>query len=439
MGRLRASLLVVVAIGALDSACGDSSGKGAATPSSGGGEWTAAPKDLRKMTAVVRVMPPARLKQSFENIAARSSSPVVSQFLKGHAQGSFGSGFIMVHRNDKGTRAFVVTNRHVVDHAEDAEIGFGDGTTFKNCEIVYSSEKHDLAVVALPASATTLFKGGFVPTKADPVDRASVIASGYPALGNTPSYQVTDGKISNAKFTMPGDHASLLIQHTAAIDPGSSGGPLTNEAGDLVGVNVALATGRNSVFLAVPATAVQETVRFAHALVTKRRESSFMSKDLDETCRQFANEVASDDGRPSSYVSNQLVADRGIESYAVVANNPTVGPSVQKMFEDDPMAAIRASVVFRMVVEWKVAGFVPRTCTLLPVDSSRLTDGRPVRVSFKGNGGELELRWTFEQGRWRVEGGDVFSGAPSSPPVRQPAEDPPPRPTKPPPAGRRRG
>ncbi len=117
------------------------------------GEWISAPADLRKVTAVVRATPPPRLKATFEAAAARTDDADYAAFLRGQASGGFGSGFVMVHRNDAGPTAFIVTNRHVVAEAERVEVSFADGATYKDCEVVYVNPKADLAVVALPDSA----------------------------------------------------------------------------------------------------------------------------------------------------------------------------------------------------------------------------------------------------------------------------------------------
>ena len=271
-------LAAVLVLAGASAACQIAPPMEAQAPGTAAGEWVVGGRDLRKVTALVRVTPPERLKATMETVAARIDDPDVSEFLRAHASGGFGSGALMVHRDASGEAAFVVTNRHVIAGAEDAEITFADGTTYKDCEIVYASPRHDLAVVALPPAAARTLGGGLRPASAEPGERLPVVASGYPGVAGKPSYQVTDGKISNARFSMPEVGVrETVFQHTAAIDPGSSGGPLTSEAGELVGLNVSLIRGRNAMFFAVPAAAVADTVRHAHGLLTKRRSAAFMT------------------------------------------------------------------------------------------------------------------------------------------------------------------
>jgi serine protease Do len=376
------------------------------------GEWVSGPVDLRKLTAVVRVTPPARLKSTMEQMAARTDDEDFGDFLRAHASGGFGSGFVVVHRASGGTRAFVVTNRHVVSSATDAEVSFSDGTTYKACEIVFVSPKHDLAVLALPDSAVQTFGYGLRPRDAETAERLPVVATGYPGVGGAPSYQVTDGKVSNARFTMPElGFDDTLLQHTAPIDPGSSGGPLTDESGRLVGVTVMLMRKRSSMFFAVPAAAVTETVREAHALTQQRTQASWMKSELEKTCNTLSAELSSASAagpRLMPFVSNQLVADSGIESYAFMTRTKS-GPALRRIFFEEPMVALRASVMMRVAIRTELGGGAAGGCAQVhPGDEAALAEGKRVRLSVKTRKGDMELAWTFEQGAWRIAGGDLM-------------------------------
>jgi serine protease Do len=404
--------LLTVAAAAASTACAPPP-KAPSSASTADAEWVSGPTDLRKITAVVRVTPPARLKSQMERAAARSSDPDFSDFLRAHAAGGFGSGFLVVHRGASGARAFIVTNRHVVAGAEDAEVEFGDGTTYKGCEIVYVSPKADLAVVALPDSAIRTFDHGLRPAKGEIKERLTVIATGYPGVGGKPSFQMTDGKISNARFTQPElGVREVVYQHTAPIDPGSSGGPLTNEAGDLVGVNVALVRGRSSMFFAVPASDVVESVRHAHDLVTSRKSASWMTHELEAACSALGAELASSDvdaKRMDSFVSNTLVAEQGLESFAYASSREGIGASVRQQFYRDPVVAMRTSLLVRVLLRAKLGGGATGSCGAInPSDASTIIEGHAVRVALQTHAGEMELRWKFEQGAWRVAGGDLI-------------------------------
>lgn len=391
-------------------------------------EWVSGPVDLRKLTAIVRVTPPARLKATMEAMAARTDDADFGDFLRMHASGGFGSGFVVVHRGKSGARAFIVTNRHVVAGATEAEVSFADGTTYRACEIVFVSAKHDLAVVALPDSALQTFGYGLRPRDTDATDRLGIVASGYPGVGGAPSYQVTDGKVSNARFSMPDlGFDEPLVQHTAPIDPGSSGGPLTDESGRLVGVNVMLVRKRSSMFFAVPASAVTETVREAHDLTVQRKEAAWMKAELEKTCSTLSAELSSASAsgtRLMPFVSNQLVAEQGLESYLFLTRSRE-GAALRRVFFQEPVVALRASVMLRLAVRTQLGGGATGACAQVhPGDEGTIADGKRVRVAVKTQRGDMELAWTFEQGKWRVVGGDLMD-------VRAALEEP----ASPPPSG----
>ncbi len=147
-------------------------------------------------------------------------------------------------------RGIVVTNRHVVGANRTATVVLHDGTTLK-ADVMAGDAGCDLAVLRvqptkkLPALA-------LAPVN-DLMVGETVIAIGHP-YGYTNT--VSTGIISalNREITMPTqDVITGLIQITAAINPGNSGGPLLNVNGELIGINVALREGAQSIAFAINA------------------------------------------------------------------------------------------------------------------------------------------------------------------------------------------
>ena len=177
----------------------------------------------------------------------RQGKSVESRQTRGLVRGSFGSGVV--------TPTCVLTNRHVVRYARKAKLVFQlpDTTlTYEHCPVLSASEELDLAAIALPASAVNIVA---LPISTDPVkEDEDITAAGFPGLQNLPSWQLTRGTISNAYLTIP-DEKRHFIQHTAAIDPGSSGGPLLRKQDDqyhVLGLNTLKAFSRDQVGIAVP-------------------------------------------------------------------------------------------------------------------------------------------------------------------------------------------
>lgn len=164
----------------------------------------------------------------------------------------FGSG-VVVDRNGK---KYVMTNLHVVGYAQTATIIFQlheKTIQYLHCPVVKTSLSVDLAVIELPLGCEMIALPYY---QGELAEDLSVVAVGFPELSGQPSWQMTRGIISNARLrTIDRIRASHIIQHTASIDPGSSGGPLLYKGEDgkysIVGVNTWKAFYREGVGLAI--------------------------------------------------------------------------------------------------------------------------------------------------------------------------------------------
>jgi S1-C subfamily serine protease len=132
----------------------------------------------------------------------------------------------------------ILTAFHVVDGDGDIRVRFADGTP-SAARIVASDPTMDIAALA-PADLPVVV----VPAKLGNSGRLAVgddvVAIGNP-LGLTRS--TTTGVVSGLdRATRSNDGTSLsgLIQFDAAVNPGSSGGPLVNTRGETIGIVVAL-------------------------------------------------------------------------------------------------------------------------------------------------------------------------------------------------------
>jgi len=172
-------------------------------------------------------------------------------------EGTFGSGVVI----EQGGKKYVLTNLHVIGYAGKATLTFQlheKTLRYEHCEVTNIGEA-DLAAVALPAECEMIA----LPLYAGEIEEdLSIVAAGFPELANKPSWQLTRGSISNARVDVDShERASRIIQHTASIDPGSSGGPLLlkNAAGkyEILGINTWKAFYREGVGLAIGKEDVQ--------------------------------------------------------------------------------------------------------------------------------------------------------------------------------------
>ena len=141
---------------------------------------------------------------------------------------SLGSGFVI---DESG---FVVTNNHVIEGADEIEVGFADGRTYP-ADLVGRDPDTDIAVLKI-TSPTRFPAVGFADSDAAEVGDW-VIAIGNPfGLGGS----VSAGIISARSRDINAGAYDDFIQTDAAINRGNSGGPLFTLDGDVVGVNTAI-------------------------------------------------------------------------------------------------------------------------------------------------------------------------------------------------------
>jgi serine protease Do len=155
-----------------------------------------------------------------------------------------GSGFFI---NDQG---YIITNAHVVISAKTV---WGQvpslGKRIIDMDVIGMSPERDLALLRVTEEGREIITkelGGipYLPLGDSDLVRRSddVLALGYP-LGQQ-SFKSTNGIISG--------HEHHLIQMSAPINPGSSGGPLLNVKGEVIGVNSSGVTEAQNVGYAIP-------------------------------------------------------------------------------------------------------------------------------------------------------------------------------------------
>lgn len=157
----------------------------------------------------------------------------------------------------------IVTNNHVVADAKKIYVTLADGRKFTG-QIVGTDPKTDIAVIKINGERLK-------PAKLGDSDRLRpgqiVLAIGSPfRLGHSVSHGIISA-MGRSEDSIDVDIAyKNWIQTDAPINPGNSGGPLINTRGEVIGINVAIATesgGHQGVGFAIPANTI---ARIASAL-----------------------------------------------------------------------------------------------------------------------------------------------------------------------------
>ncbi len=143
---------------------------------------------------------------------------------------ALGSGFFVT------ADGFLVTNFHVIDGASSASVETADGDIYDAVFVADSDKRKDLVVLKIKALNLPISRLG----DSDNIAVGQhVIAIGNP-LGVLPG-SVSDGIVSAVRQL----EGYKVIQTTAPISPGSSGGPLLNDLGQVVGITEGGFKGQN--------------------------------------------------------------------------------------------------------------------------------------------------------------------------------------------------
>ena len=163
------------------------------------------------------------------------------------ARGGAGSGVVVT------PDGYLLTNEHVVQRVHEARVSFVDGRTV-SAVVAGRDPATDLAVLraqaaSLPyaelASEQRLRAGQLVVAVGNPYGFESTVSAGVvSALGR--SLRSRQGRLIEG-----------IVQHTAALNPGNSGGPLVDAHGAVTGINTAIIPMAQGIGFAVPAATAQ--------------------------------------------------------------------------------------------------------------------------------------------------------------------------------------
>jgi S1-C subfamily serine protease len=145
---------------------------------------------------------------------------------------------------------YILTNSHVVQNARQVQVHFTDGSV-RPAELVGEDPPTDLAALRVLAAGLPYAEIG--DSNALKVGQL-VIAVGNPlGLESTVSTGVVSS-LGRAIRSISGRLIENIIQHTAPLNPGSSGGPLLNTRGQVVGINTAIIAAAQGIAFAIPSS-----------------------------------------------------------------------------------------------------------------------------------------------------------------------------------------
>ncbi|MBW7847988.1 MAG: trypsin-like peptidase domain-containing protein [Bacteroidales bacterium] len=199
----------------------------------------------------------------------------------------FGSGVVL------SADGYIVTNNHVVEGADDIEVTFNDKRKLK-ATIVGTDPGTDIALIKVEANGLPFLVFG----NSDDVKIGEwVLAVGNPFnLTSTVTAGIVSAKARNINILGNRSSVDSFIQTDAVVNRGNSGGALVNTAGELIGINAAIAS-QTGVYegysFAIPGNiakkVVDDIIRFGEP------QRAFLGVEIREMDEDLAKEAGESD------------------------------------------------------------------------------------------------------------------------------------------------
>ncbi|CAG0938100.1 serine protease Do [Gallionellaceae bacterium] len=204
---------------------------------------------------------------------------------RGHETHSLGSGFII---SDDG---YIMTNAHVVSSADAISVRLTDKREFK-AKVIGVDKRTDVALIKIEASGLPKVVQG------DP--NVLKVGEWVLAIGSPFGFDssVTAGIVSAKGRSLPQENYVPFIQTDVAINPGSSGGPLFNMKGEVIGINSQIYTrngGSMGLSFAIPIDVAMDVATQLRATgkVTRGRIGVTIQEVTQELAESFGLNKAS--------------------------------------------------------------------------------------------------------------------------------------------------
>ena len=196
---------------------------------------------------------PAGISRFFEKLAIKGIKSTVMVGVYTPSRPTAGSGVII------SQDGYIVTNQHVLKNFQDVTVTLANGDKYE-AKIIGMDKKTDVGLLKIDVN--------FPLCAAKLGNSNNVLVGGWVMAIGTPfglSNSVSVGIVSGLKRAFGKGNYNSYIQTDASINPGSSGGPLFNLAGEVIGINALIFTDESRTFnvgvgFAIPINMVKDII-----------------------------------------------------------------------------------------------------------------------------------------------------------------------------------
>ncbi|MBP5358560.1 MAG: trypsin-like peptidase domain-containing protein, partial [Treponema sp.] len=309
---------------------------------------------VKQYVGIVRQQYYSEYVDIFKNMSKELKSEgynTYSKAIDSYLEGGFGSGFVWVAKD--GTN-YIVTNRHVVANAETVSVEFeddetGEITKYEGLRIVATDDDIDIAILAFK-NGERPFAKGLEFSEAALRDGQEVWSAGFPALGDEPVWQFGKGTVTNSRARIKellNPEISTIIQHSAQVDYGNSGGPLLISSGGkylVVGINTWKAAYRDSANFAIPAAQIKKMINsISSGSSSSAKDRAFkLAQALGDSSQKYTSII--------NFISFHKASVDGQKDFeSVLRFAPTsVRSTVSEVFNSNPAEGLRYACAYQL-------------------------------------------------------------------------------------------
>ncbi len=342
----------------------------------------------------------AEFLQNLANRIRRNGYTYSADRLEAIAKGGFGSGFI--YTDPDSNKSYIITNRHVVAQTSSVALEFihaDEEIKFENCTVLAIDEEFDLALIEFPQNHKFKIGKGLTIIEERKEEGTDIFSAGFPGLNGSPSWQLSKGIISNSSVKndiFSGTGKFGAIQHTAAIDPGSSGGPLTVKDGNtynVIGINTWEVSDRDNAYFAISGEAIKQ---FLFKYINKTYNSD---SDLERRTKNFLTTLDEDYIKATQYISDEYAVTMSTNNFFEIAINvpDSVETQMKKRFNSGyPIDAVRIGLAYFLHKKQN-----KNEVKFIRIKPSDNPNEKIVVLSSKEK--EFDTHWIYALGEWRLK------------------------------------